>query len=67
MQTYDNYYANILQKLIEDEINRLTQNIVSGGQYEHITIQRQIGHVVALRVVLNDLMPEADKLSKERN
>ena len=67
MQTYDTYYATILQKIIQEEIDRITQNVVGGSMYEQMTIQRQIGHIVALKTVLDTLMPEADKLSKERN
>lgn len=65
MQTFDTYYEGILHKLIKAEEERLTENIINTNMPD-LEIQRQIAKVKALRFVREELMPEADKLSKER-
>lgn len=66
MQTYNSYYEQELTKLIDAEINRISEVMFSGTIHEASTMNLMVDSVRALKLVRDELMPMADKKCQEK-
>jgi len=66
MQTVSTVFERELRKLIAARIDHLTQNLASGSASSYEDYKRIVGEIAGLGWVLDDSIPEADKLTQER-
>jgi len=65
MQTYSTKFERVLAEQIENELLRTTETLTAGTATDFAAVQKLVGQVQGLKMVRDELMPEAEKLCRK--